>query len=74
MAGGEKYSCQGLFFKLVRDNSSIYDSYELASKVAAHEIKGLSAYQTCGVSALTTTLMSGFALFHLRSLSFPLVV
>ncbi len=38
IAGGEKYSFSGIFFKLVRENS-IYENYDQASRAALHELK-----------------------------------
>lgn len=57
-AGGEKYIVNNLFFKYAVDTSKIYDGIKNAMKVAGHELKGLTAYISTGVSGLNYPLMA----------------
>src|SRR5437868_4854818 len=70
VAGGEKYLCNGIFYKLVL-GSALYSSYELAAKVAAHELNGLNAYQYIHSSDLTTGLMSVIDIYGYRIIAVP---
>ncbi len=55
VAGGEKFMCDGVFFKLVRQ-SALYGSYELAAAATAHEVRSLRVYLDADPRGLTTAL------------------
>jgi len=80
-AGGEKFVCQGIFFKFALDvaegNYFIYgggkEDNEKAMKAANHELNGLMCYFSCEVKDLHYPLMTlikyrGFVLIAMTSL------
>jgi len=48
-AGGEKYHHNSIFFKYAIDTKGLYGDDMFAMKVAGHELKGLTAYMSCGM-------------------------
>jgi len=49
IAGGEKFKHNGIFFKYAIDTNGLYGGDAFAMKVAEHELKGLTAYASCGM-------------------------
>jgi hypothetical protein len=71
IAGGEKYIAQGILFKFAVDLEGLYKSDENAMKAASHDLKGLMAFFTTGVSALHVPLMAliDYKGFRLQAIS-----
>jgi tetratricopeptide (TPR) repeat protein len=46
---GEKFKHNGIFFKYAIDTNALYGGDAFAMKVAEHELKGLTAYASCGM-------------------------
>lgn len=75
IAGGVKYVCNNVFFKLQVDTSGLYGGAQFAAKAAGHELKGAVAVlraripnlhvplhaviDFCGVRCLAQTLLPG---------------
>ena len=57
VAGGDKYTVDGLFIKFVHDDAGIYGADAFAQRAARHELKGAEAYRAAGVEGLETALM-----------------
>lgn len=58
VAGGDKYICQGILFKVALDSRGIYGGDHNAMKAAGHELKGLMSYFNCQVEGLNVPLMA----------------
>jgi hypothetical protein len=58
VAGGQKYVCGGIFFKVARDLYGLYDGDENAMKVAGHDLKGLENYFYSKVDGLNFPLVT----------------
>ena len=71
--GGEKYLCQGIFFKFALDRDDNYEGDHNAMKSAGHELKSLINIYNCGIQDLFLPLMAivdykGFRLTCLSNL------
>lgn len=58
VAGGEKFVCCGIFFKLSRDWKNLYGGDSYAIKAASHELKGAMAYLDCRIVGLHLPLIA----------------
>lgn len=56
-AGGEKFICEGIFFKYATDKHHMYGGIEFAMKTAAHELKSLKAMLHQNVPKLNFPIM-----------------
>ncbi|KYR00520.1 Histidine kinase A [Tieghemostelium lacteum] len=58
IAGGYKYICLGILFKLALDSQGLYVGDQNAMKAAGHELKGLMSYYNCQIDGLHHPLMA----------------